>query len=73
LEYIAALFVPGLRRPWLIDSFFHGAGWFETFISNRRCQKLRPVNQHYFIFQILTEKKSLPSESLGCRNIGFVY
>jgi len=23
-------------------------------------RKHRPVNQHYFIFQILTEKKSLP-------------
>jgi hypothetical protein len=33
LEYIAAFFVPGLRRPWLISSFFHSAGCFETFIS----------------------------------------
>jgi len=24
-------------------------------------RKHRPVNQHYFIFQILTEKKSLPT------------
>jgi len=36
LEYIAVLFVPGLRRPLLISRFIHGAGWFETFISNRR-------------------------------------
>jgi len=27
-------------------------------------RKHRPVNQHYFIFQILTKKKSLPIPSL---------
>jgi len=65
----------------LIYSFFHGAGWFETFISNRRCQKHGPVNQHYFIFQILAEKnpfrgawwreqrfvKIIPLEGVGTR------